>query len=474
MWHAFTERARAAVYFAQEESLRRGLNWIGPEALLLGALHDKSALAVAALRALGVNPDSLRAEIETMIPESEVGQGQQLVLTPSAKRALDIARDEARSLGHDYVGTEHILLGLALSETNVALALDRHGATPDRLRSVIGMTTRETTVEQTTPQATEAERLLRTDELALRGLSILSMADLNPDQIAGILQCAEAFRQARLRGEMLVDWQGRRSLALLFEKPSLRTRVTFELGMRELGGVPIVLGPAEVGLGKRESVADVARNLDRWVSAVAARVFHHETLVEMHRNSSIPIINALSDREHPCQALADLQTLLQHKGRLAGLRIAWVGDGNNVLHSLMIGAASQGATVIAACPAGYEPDRFVLATARSLAREGAEVHIVNDPVQAVTDADAVYTDVWVSMGHEDEADARRLAFEPFRVTAELMSRAARDAVFMHCLPAHRGEEVTDEVLDGPQSVVLDQAENRLHAQKALLALVLGP
>jgi ornithine carbamoyltransferase len=322
-----------------------------------------------------------------------------------------------------------------------------------------------------------AERVvewLQSDALGLRGNSVLSIGDLSPEQLNGILICAEAFQRARRDGRRLVDWKGRKSLALLFEKASLRTRVTFELGMSELGGVPIVLGPSEVGLGKRESVGDVARNLDRWVSAVSARVYDHATLLEMHHCSSIPIINALSDREHPCQALADLQTLLQHKGRLEGLRIGWVGDGNNVLHSLMLGAAMMGASITAACPPAYEPNPAVVSMARERAASGATVEIVNDPAEAVADADAVYTDVWISMGEEEEADVRRSVFEPYQVNEELMRLARKDAVFMHCLPAHRGEEVTDAVLDGSHSVVLDQAENRLHAQKALLALTIGP
>jgi len=474
MWERFTERARAAVYFAQEEASSRGLGWIGPECLLLGLLHDEKAVAVAMLRAAGVDLPRLAIELNMLLPRQSSSPGAQAQLTPAAKRALDLAYAEARALGCDYVGTEHVLLGLACEGGDITRLLGEFGISAERLRGAIQATGAEEASAKDGSSAADVENLLREDPLDLRGVSVLSLADLNREQIQGILQLAEALRRARGRGEPLVDWQGRKSLALLFEKPSLRTRVTFELGMRELGGVPVVLGPAEVGLGKRESVADAARNLDRWVSAICARVFAHDTLVELHRNCSIPVINALSDREHPCQALADLQTLTQHKGRLEGLHIAWVGDGNNVLHSLMIGAAAMGASVIAACPAGYEPDPFVVATARHLAGSRAEVQIVNDPKEAVAGADAVYTDVWASMGHEDEAEQRRQVFEPFRVTPELMARAASDAVFMHCLPAHRGEEVTDAVLDGPQSVVLDQAETRLHAQKALLALLLGP
>lgn len=473
MWKRFTERARAAVYFAQEEAARRRLPGIGPECLLLGVLQNDDSAALAILRALSIDREELVARLEPLFPEGGPASLTTQSLTPGGKRALELAYSASRAQGCEYVGTEHLLLGIATGGDDVARVLAELGATVERVRAAIDVTVGGPEAERQQSGDLVAE-WLQSDVLGLRGVSLLSVGDLTRQQLSGILTCAEAFRRARIAGEALVDWKGRKSLALLFEKPSLRTRVTFELGMAELGGTPIVLGPNEVGLGKRESVADVARNLDRWVSAVVARVFRHETLVEMHRHSSLPIINALSDREHPCQTLADLQTLLQHKGRLEGLRIAWVGDGNNVLHSLMLGAATMGATVTAACPAGYEPDPAIVAMARHVAHGDAKVEIVNDPLAAVRGADAVYTDVWVSMGHEAEADQRRLAFEPFRVTRELLAEADRDAVFMHCLPAHRGEEVTDEVLDGPQSVVLDQAENRLHAQKAVLALTIGP
>jgi ornithine carbamoyltransferase len=299
------------------------------------------------------------------------------------------------------------------------------------------------------------------------------MADISAEQIGGILDFAAVLKETRRSGT-LVDWSGRKSLALIFEKASLRTRVTFELGMRELGGVPIVLGPAEIGLGKRETAGDVARNLARWVSSVMARVYDHRVLVEMRDSAALPVINGLSDLEHPCQTLADLLTIRERLGRLAGLRIAWVGDGNNVAHSLMIGAAACGASVIAACPPGYGPREEIVRQARMAAQQGAVVETTERPADAVDGADAVYTDVWASMGQEHEADERRRVFAPYQVNAALMARAAPHAVFLHCLPAHRGDEVTDDVLDGPQSAALDQAENRLHAQKAVLALLIGP
>lgn len=477
MWERFTERARAAVYYAQEECARHRVGWIGPEALVVGLLHDTESVASAALRSMQVEPAEVQQAMRQLLaqhgtPEPVSGTPR---LTASAKRAMGRAREEAAALGCDYIGTEHLLLGLILEGSEASDVLSRLGVSAERLRAAIGAVSDGTAHGGVTlPTSEDTAALIASDALGLRGMSVLSIGDLTPEQVEGVLRCAEAFRHARVRGERLVDWKGRKSLALLFEKASLRTRVTFELGMAELGGIPVVLGPSEVGLGKRESVADVAANLDRWVSAVAARVFDHETLVVMHKHSSIPIVNALSDREHPCQALADLQTVLQHKGRLNGLRLAWVGDGNNVLHSLMLAALGAGMSVTAACPPGYEPAGDMIALARDRAAQGATVEIVRDPMEAVEGADVVYTDVWTSMGHESEAEERRLAFAAYQVNEALMKRAGSQAIFMHCLPAHRGEEVTDGVLDGPQSVVLDQAENRLHAQKALLALLLGP
>jgi ornithine carbamoyltransferase len=257
---------------------------------------------------------------------------------------------------------------------------------------------------------------------------------------------------------------------MLFEKPSLRTRVTFEVGMEQLGGKALYLGPQEVGLGKRESVKDVARNLSRWVDAVVARVFAHQTVMELAENASVPVINALSNFEHPCQALGDYLTLLEHKGPLAGKILAWVGDGNNVAHSLIYGAAKLGVRMRIAIPAGYEPDRSVVAEAK---REGGDITLTHDANEAVAGADAVYTDVWVSMGQENETDTRLRVFRPYQVTCQLLRNAGPHALFMHCLPARRGQEVTDEVMDSPRSIVYDQAENRLHIQKAILLALLS-
>ena len=265
-----------------------------------------------------------------------------------------------------------------------------------------------------------------------------------------------------------------RVLALLFEKPSLRTRVSFDVGMRQLGGECLYLSPAEVGLDSREPVKDVARVLSRYVDGIAARTFEHQTVEELARWADVPVINALSEGEHPCQALADVLTVGEKKGRLAGVSLAFVGDGNNVARSLCLAAAMSGMEFRFASPAGYELPAKTVALAEEMARaSGGSVACLNDPREAVRGADVVYTDVWASMGQEGAASARREAFQGYQVDARMMSLAAADAVFMHDLPAHRGDEVAAEVIDGPQSVVFDQAENRLHAQKAVLALILA-
>ena len=260
-------------------------------------------------------------------------------------------------------------------------------------------------------------------------------------------------------------------IALIFEKPSLRTRVTFEVGIQSMGGKVIFLDhtQASASLGKRESIADVARNLDRWVQGIVARVYHQRVLEEMAANADIPVINALSDKFHPCQALADMFTLEEKFGALRGLKLAYVGDGNNVCHSLICLAARLAVHLRIATPPNYAPAPEVVAEGKRVARETrAKIELMTDPREAVASAQAVYTDSWTSMGFESEEDVRNQIFQRYQVNAELMALAASDAVFMHCLPAHRGLEVTPEILDGPQSVVLEQSENRMHVQKAIL------
>lgn len=262
--------------------------------------------------------------------------------------------------------------------------------------------------------------------------------------------------------------------ALVFEKPSLRTRVTFEVAMRQLGGSTTYLGPTDIAMGTRETVPDVARNLSRWVACIIARVSEHEKVNQLAANASVPVVNALSDFEHPCQVLADLLTVIDHQGNLRDTTICWTGDGNNVCNSLMLACSMIGIHLRVATPRGFEPPRVIVEKSLENARKsGAELKLTYDPHEAARDADFVYTDVWASMGQENEAEQRRKIFRPFQLNRELLANAKPDARVLHCLPAHRGEEITADVLDGPQSAVLDQAENRLHTGRAVLAKLLA-
>ena len=306
----------------------------------------------------------------------------------------------------------------------------------------------------------------------MRGRDVVSIDDLTPAELSEVLDRSAELKRRQRAGEPTPLLAGK-TLAMIFEKPSLRTRVTFEVGMRHLGGGAVNLAPADIQLGTRESVPDVARNLSRWVDGIVARTFAHRTVVGLAAAASVPVINGLSDWEHPCQALADLLTVREHLGHLDGARIAWVGDGNNVLHSLLLGAAKMGVSVAAATPAGYAPAEEVARRAKEIASgTGAAVAMTTDAAEAVRGADIIYTDVWISMGQEAERAQRLRDFAGYQVNAALLRAAGGRPRVMHCLPAHRGEEITDEVLDGPSSIVLDQAENRLHAQKGLLALIL--
>ena len=306
----------------------------------------------------------------------------------------------------------------------------------------------------------------------MRGRDFLSIRDLNPEELHRLLERAADLKTRAKAGDRPTPLRGK-VLALVFEKPSLRTRTTFETGMFQLGGHAVYLGPHDIQMGSREIPADVARNLERWVDGIAARTFAHGTVEALAEHARIPVLNALSDREHPCQALAALLTIQERFGRLKGIRLAWVGDGNNVLRSLVYGGTALGMAVAVATPKDYGLDAETIRQGRSLAAgAGGALELSDDPAAAVRDADVIYTDVWTSMGQEAAAGARRRAFTGYQVNAALLAHAPAHAVVTHCLPAHRGEEITDEILDGPRSVALDEAENRLHTQKALLAEVL--
>jgi len=300
---------------------------------------------------------------------------------------------------------------------------------------------------------------------------LLSISDLGADGVIAVVEHAIDLK-SQAAGSALPRPLAGKHAALLFDKPSLRTRVSFEVGVHRLGGTTTTMTAADVGLGSREPIGDIARTLSRYVDLIVARMHAHEDLVALAADADVPVINALSAWEHPCQALADLVTIQEHLGGLAGRALAYVGDGNNVCHSLLLGGAAVGMRVHVATPAGYGPDASIVDEARLLAREhGGQVLIGHDPIAAVAGADAVYTDVWASMGFESEAADRERAFGPFRVTPRLLA-GARDAIVMHCLPAHRGHEIDADVIDGPASVAFDQAENRLYAQQAVMLRLL--
>jgi ornithine carbamoyltransferase len=309
---------------------------------------------------------------------------------------------------------------------------------------------------------------------SLRGRDLLSVADLSRPEVEALFD-----RAARMKADFALDRRrdraalGGRTLAMLFQKPSLRTRVTFEAGMAQLGGAAVYL-TNDVVLGARETVRDVARNLERFVDAIVVRTGPHEVAVELAAQAGVPVINGLTLREHPCQALADVFTIREHLGGLDGVVLAFVGDGNNVYHSLALLGATLGLEVRLAHPAGYAPNARIVERAEDLARaSGGRIAFTSDPAEAVAGASVVYTDAWTSMGQEAETEERRDAFAAYQVNDRLLAAAGPDAVVMHCLPAHRGEEITSEVMDGPRSIIFDQSENRLHVQKALLVELIG-
>lgn len=309
--------------------------------------------------------------------------------------------------------------------------------------------------------------------VSLAGRDILCLQDFTREELETILKTAEMMKiwnKIRKPHRVLEG----KTLAMIFQKPSTRTRISFEVGIYQLGGYGLYLNAQDLQLRRGETIADTARVLSRYVDGIMARVFDHQDVVDLAKYGSVPVINGLSDFSHPCQALADYMTIKEKKGRIEGIKVVYVGDGNNVCHSLMIAGTKLGANVVVATPEGYEPDAKVIKWAEENAAEsGGSFELLHDPVQAVKDADVIYTDVWASMGQEAEAEERRKIFMPFQVNKDLVKHAKKDYIFMHCLPAHRGEEVTDDVVDSPNSVVFDEAENRLHAQKAAMALVMG-
>lgn len=306
----------------------------------------------------------------------------------------------------------------------------------------------------------------------MKGKSLAGLDHLTREEIKQILKTSELLKFQLLRGQAHHLLKGK-TLAMIFEKPSTRTRVSFEVGMWQLGGYALYLSANDLQLGRGETIGDTAQTLSRYVNGIMARVFSHQTILDLIQYSKVPVINGLSDFSHPCQGLADLFTVYEKKGRLKGLNLAYIGDGNNVAHSLIDGCSKVGMNIVLACPKGFEPDSKVVTMGKREAKiNGSEVKVTDDPKEAVKGADIIYTDVWASMGKEKEHAERVKVLKPYQVNSKLLKGAKEDYIFMHCLPAHRGEEVTDEVADSKNSVIFDQAENRLHTQKALMALIM--
>ena len=297
----------------------------------------------------------------------------------------------------------------------------------------------------------------------------ISLHELSAEEVQKILDLAKDLKAKQKSGQPHEYLKGK-TLAMIFEKPSTRTRVSFEVGMWQLGGHTINLAAEDIQPGMREPWADIGRTLSRYVDGIMMRTFGHEKVVELAKYASVPVTNGLTDLMHPCQAISDLFTILEKKGRLNGIKLAYIGDGNNVCHSLIHGAAKVGLELVVASPKGYEPDKKIV---KEALEDGGSIKLTNDPKIAAKDADVIYTDVWASMGQEKEAKKRAKAFKNYQVNSKLVKLAKEDVIIMHCLPAHRGEEITAEVIDGPHSVVFDQAENRLHVQKAILTMLMG-
>jgi ornithine carbamoyltransferase len=481
MWQRFTERARRVVFFAQEEAGRLGENYILTEHLLLALLRENDSVAARILDRMDVSLGHIRNEIERQVKRGDGRLGQEMQLTPRAKRVIDLAYDEARQLNVNYIGTEHLLLGLIREGEGLAgRVLMKLGVELEKVRrEVITLTdgTKQPLETQPPTRLTvwQIVNQINEDKTQWRRKSLISLFDVSQDQLKEALDVALKLKTLDQKRQPGIAWEYPRTLGMIFEKPSLRTRVSFEAGMVHLRGHAIYLAPGDVGLGVREAVEDVAGVLSRWVDIITARVFQHETVEKLAEHSTSPVINALSDREHPVQAFADLLTVLEHKGRLDNsIKLTYVGDGNNVLHALLLACTKVGVNISAACPEGYFPDPAYVAEAERIGAEtGAKVEILTDPKEAVRDADVIYTDVWASMGQEAEKEARAKIFAPYQINSELVSHAKPDAIVLHCLPAHREEEISAEVMERFKTPILDQAENRLHTQKALLVLIVG-
>lgn len=480
----FTQGGRKAMLWAQVEAMRRGESYVEGEHLLLGILHGDETGAQRVLDRLGLAGEQVIDAVKgTMRPAAAGSRVESSQLSPAAKKVVQQARRETEKTGDDYVGTEHILLALLRSAENGAgraatasggwESMKTLGLTYDRALSVLNKVQPEAIYIPSQNGIGDRQISARSAGVSarpgfLKGRSLLSIGDLSTPEIRALFELTREIKS----GHSPRNAEGK-TLALLFEKPSLRTRVTFTVAMNRLGGEAIYLSKEEVGLGTRESVPDVARCLARWVDAVAIRTFHHKTVQELAQWGGIPVVNALTDEEHPVQALADFYTILEQRSETAGMKLVFVGDTNNVSLSLMRLAPRLGTHFTLACPEAYAPSDAVRTEIEALAREhGTNFEISHDPLVAADDADVLYTDVWTSMGQEKESAQRRRDFARFQINDDMVREAKDDVLVLHCLPAHRGEEITDSVMEGPYAGVFDQAENRLHIQQALLAAVL--
>lgn len=471
----FTRNGRKAMLWAQVEAMRRGDGYVEPEHLLLGLLHGEDTGALRLLYRMKLDSGKVRDLVAQKLgPEAGGTRVETSQLSPSAKKVVEQARRETEATDDDFVGTQHLVLAIlrgaaqgidlkgGLFDVLTEMGLTHQAATEALNRGPLEPPAPAPLPKPTPPMARPARPGF------MKGRSLLSVNDLSTEEVRGLFAMTRDIKSGRA-----FDTGAGKTLALVFEKPSLRTRVSFASAMTRLGGQHVYLSRDEVGLGSREPVADVARVLGRMVDAIAARTFADETVRGLAEHAGIPVINALTDREHPCQALADFYTILERRSETAGVKFVFVGDGNNVAVSLMLLAPRLGTHFTLACPPGYEPPAEIIEQTKILARaHGTGFEISHDPVGAADDADVLYTDVWTSMGQETEKEKRLADFAGYQIGPELIREAKDDVTILHCLPAHRGEEITDDAIEGLHSAVWDQAENRLHVQQALLAAVL--
>ena len=482
----FTRNGRRAMLWAQVEAMRRGDSLVRCEHLILGLLHGEDTGALRLIARIGLDAADLRETISRSLPpEAAAPLVQSSQLSGDARVVVEQARRETEGTGDDYVGTEHLLL--ALLKANGATGTDKLlipsiapylelGLTYEQGVRIAQNMTDEGVRETQNGNGMAMEGLSPVPLIPkiaprpgfLRGRHFLSVSDLSSAEIRALFELTREIKT----GRNPQNGKGK-TLALVFEKPSLRTRVSFTVAMNRLGGSALYLGHDEIGLGVREEIRDVAKVLSRMTDAVAIRAFKDSHVREFAAYATVPVVNALTDAEHPCQSLADFYTILEYRSETAGMKLVFVGDGNNVAQSLMLMAPRMGTHFTLACPPGFEPDAALVAQAQALAHlHGTRMEITNDPLSAADDADILYTDVWTSMGQEHENERRAHEFAAYQINDDLVREAKEDVLVLHCLPAHRGQEISESVMDGEHSAVFDQAENRLHVQQALLSAIL--